>query len=213
MKEPDYVMKIMATGGVLASDDTCKTAVRGNGADRITFDYTNPFDWHFRYRHAVDDHNNLRHALPSQEDTWKTTRWEIRVFTFLLALSEVNAYLALRLRFFKWACRAEMTLLQFHRHLSGFMINNPWLPNNYEVVVQEDITRDVACDVILAPKHAKGFHYGRWDCTAKAATQQYICKAYGCKKQVRTCCACDLGYWLCPTHIVQHAVSKAKQSM
>lgn len=34
------VMKIMATGGVLASDDTCKTAVCGNGADRVTFDYT-----------------------------------------------------------------------------------------------------------------------------------------------------------------------------
>jgi hypothetical protein len=49
MKEPDYVMKIMATGGVLASDDTCKTAVRGNGADRITFEYTKSFDWHFRY--------------------------------------------------------------------------------------------------------------------------------------------------------------------
>jgi hypothetical protein len=95
---------------------------------------------------------------------------------FLLALSEVNVYLALR--FFKWACRAEMTLLQFCRHLSGFMIHNPWLPINYEVVVQEDITQDVACDVILAPNHAKEYRNHRWVCTAKAANQQYVCKAY-----------------------------------
>eukprot|EP00956_Cyclotella_meneghiniana_P035814 scaffold118478_cov62-Cyclotella_meneghiniana.AAC.7 len=67
MKEPDYVMKIMATGGVLQSDDSCKTAQRGNGATATSFQYTKPFDWHFRYRHAVDDHNNLRHAVPSLE--------------------------------------------------------------------------------------------------------------------------------------------------
>eukprot|EP00804_Cyclotella_cryptica_P010233 CCRYP_016698-RA/>CCRYP_016698-RA protein AED:0.43 eAED:0.33 QI:0/0/0/0.66/1/1/3/0/142 len=69
-QEPDYVMKIMATGGVLAEDETCRVTYRGSGDDRTTFHYKKPFDWHFRYRHAVDDHNNLRHALPSLEDTW-----------------------------------------------------------------------------------------------------------------------------------------------
>jgi hypothetical protein len=49
-----------------------------------------------RYRHAVDDHNNLCHALPSIEDSWVTHRWEIRVFSFVLAISKVNAFLALR---------------------------------------------------------------------------------------------------------------------
>ena len=33
------------------------------------FNYKLPFDWYFCYRYAVDDHNNLRHTLPSIEDT------------------------------------------------------------------------------------------------------------------------------------------------
>jgi hypothetical protein len=210
IKEPNYVMKIMATGGVLATDDTCKTAVRGNGNDRVLFKYTKPFDWHFWYRHAVDDHNNLCHALPSLDDTWATTRWEIRVFTFLLAIYGINAYLALR--FFKWAGKAKMTLLQFRRHLASFMVDNPWLPTDYNVSVDEGSSLEVACDVVIAPNHAREFRYGRWVCDAKAAHQQYVCRVKGCQKQVRTCCACSPGSFLCTTHIVQHAVSKAKST-
>ena len=121
MKEPDYVMRIMATGGVLESDETCKTAQRGNGPTKVTFDYTKPFDWHFRYRHAVDDHNNLRHSLPSLEDTWDTRRWEIRVFSFILAITEIN--ICLTVRFFKWTSGDAMTLVQFRRAFSGFLIH------------------------------------------------------------------------------------------
>jgi hypothetical protein len=100
MKEPDYVMRMMATGGPNSVDDSCKTTTRtwkrGNEEISTTFQYPRPFDWHFRYRHAVDDHNNLRHALPSVEDTWVTKRWECRVFSFILAITEINAFLALR---------------------------------------------------------------------------------------------------------------------
>ena len=86
MKEPDYVMRMMATSGALLSDDTCWTMTRTwvkNGLDVVrTFTYLFPFDWHFRFRHAINNHNNLRHTLPSIEDTWLTRRWEVRVFLF-----------------------------------------------------------------------------------------------------------------------------------
>lgn len=49
MKESDYVMRIMATGGSLTTDETCKTAHRGVGANRVSFPYMKPYDWHFRY--------------------------------------------------------------------------------------------------------------------------------------------------------------------
>eukprot|EP00804_Cyclotella_cryptica_P014448 CCRYP_004791-RA/>CCRYP_004791-RA protein AED:0.45 eAED:0.46 QI:0/0/0/1/0/0.5/2/0/312 len=55
MKEPDYVMKIMATGGVLEEDGTCREIFHGSGDARTSFRYKKPFDWHFRYRHAVDN--------------------------------------------------------------------------------------------------------------------------------------------------------------
>ncbi len=90
MKEPDYVMRIMAVGGALVADNTCKTAFHGEGTARMSFKYTKPFDWHFRFRHLVDDHNNLRHSLPNLEGTWITECWPIHVFSFLLAISEVK---------------------------------------------------------------------------------------------------------------------------
>jgi len=34
-----------------------------------TFQFPLPYDWHYKYRHAVDNHNNLRHSLPSIEGT------------------------------------------------------------------------------------------------------------------------------------------------
>ena len=72
------MMRMMDTGGHILKDDIFKETVRirkENGEDVMkNFKYKLPFDWHFCYRHAVDDHNNLRHTLPSIEDT-SFTRW------------------------------------------------------------------------------------------------------------------------------------------
>jgi hypothetical protein len=73
MKEPDYIMKMMSCSGPLRSDENCKEAKRTwmeNGVKvACRFHYPCPIDWHFKYRHAVDDHNNLRHALPLIKDS------------------------------------------------------------------------------------------------------------------------------------------------
>ena len=75
MKETTYVMRMMATGGRLLVDDTFKETVRRwkeNGEEMFKkFKYKLPFYWNFCYCHKVDNHNNLRHGLPSIEDTWK----------------------------------------------------------------------------------------------------------------------------------------------
>jgi hypothetical protein len=47
MKEPDYVMKIMATGGMLEEDDTCRRTFCGTGDQAARCCYKKPFDWHF----------------------------------------------------------------------------------------------------------------------------------------------------------------------
>eukprot|EP00804_Cyclotella_cryptica_P001269 CCRYP_012764-RA/>CCRYP_012764-RA protein AED:0.37 eAED:0.03 QI:0/0/0/0.5/1/1/4/0/472 len=59
MKEPDYAMRIMATGGVLAEDDSCRVTYRGSGEDRTTFRYKKPFDWHFRELERGETHDDL----------------------------------------------------------------------------------------------------------------------------------------------------------
>ena len=46
---------------------------------------------HFKFRHQVDDNNNNRHSPISLEESINTKDWKIRVFTFILAVVEVNS--------------------------------------------------------------------------------------------------------------------------
>ncbi len=123
MKDAGYTMKMMATGGKLVADDSCKTTTRKwveSGLKVVKeFVYTLPFDWHFGYHHDIDDHNNLCHSLPSWEDTWVTQRWECRVFSFIIAVAEVNAYLAVR---YLLGCAEMPMLLNFHQKLGWQLI-------------------------------------------------------------------------------------------
>ena len=52
-KEPNYVIRMMATGGRLLAYETCKETVRiwkENGEDMVKkFKYKLPCDWNFRY--------------------------------------------------------------------------------------------------------------------------------------------------------------------
>ena len=92
------------------------------------FKYKLTFDWDFRYRHVVDNHNNLRHSLPSIEDTWMTNRWDCQVFALILAILEVNAFLILRY-FVYCGLRWEVipTLLEFLWKLLWKLINNIYI--------------------------------------------------------------------------------------
>ena len=90
--------------------------------------YKLPFDWYFCYRHAVDDHNNIRHELPPIEDTWVTDQCECRVFAFILDISEVNAFLILRYFVYCGLLREGVpTLLEFRQNLVWQIINNIYI--------------------------------------------------------------------------------------
>ena len=68
MKEPDYVCTIFGTaGGLITVDEQEHRRVwTKDGQDQsASFKYTEPFYLHFRYHHAVDDHNQV----PSLEET------------------------------------------------------------------------------------------------------------------------------------------------
>ena len=209
MKEPDYVMRMMATGGPLTADDTCRETTRRVGGETVNFQYTRPYDWHFRYRHAVDDHNNLRHALPSLEDTWRTTRWEIRVFTFLLAVTEVNVYLVLR--WFVCIGASKKLLPKYHefrRRLAWLFIDNPHITTQYTEPQLDYFAHVADHKVCVAPKFASFYKNRKWVCEAKTTYPQYTCQVPGCSKTIRTYCACNPGIWLCTNHILQHVVEE-----
>ena len=211
LKEPQYVMKMMATGGPLIANETCKDQKRRfveNGVEvSRTFKFPLPYDWHYKYRHAIDDHNNLRHSLPSIEGTIITTRWELRVFSFLLAISEVNAFLT-----YRFFCKPETipTLQEFRHKLAWQLIKNRWVTEQDEVEQQE------ACAVhqlMKAPPHAKKYARGRWVCTAKLHYQNYPCTFKNCgdpPKRVKTYCSCHIGKWICQYCHAAHVLKETK---
>ena len=158
MKEPDYVMKMMATGGALMSDASCRKTTRRVDGTIAKFAYTLPFDWHFRYRHEVDDHNNLRHAVPSLEETWLTLRWVIRVFTFILAVTEVNVYLVLKFFVFVGDKAGDLEkYLEFRRLLAWMFIDNPYMPLSEEPSDDPFLAGARCHDIGSAPAYASGY--------------------------------------------------------
>ena len=210
MKEPDYVMKIMSTYGALIEPpdqrESIRTYKKGGLSVTDTFKYKEPFANHFAYRHAVDDHNNLRHRLPSLEDTWVTHRWPLRVFSFILAISEVNTYKAMK--YFVWDSDENIpTLLQFRKTLALLLINNDYLKREDQKTTRKsNRKRQREHCLSIAPPHASKFSGGRWKKTAKARYQQYVCRGLGCRKQTRTYCACDVGIWLCKDCHLKHVL-------
>ena len=117
-----------------------------------------PFANHFDFRHAVDDSNNLRHSTPSFEETWVTRQWPIRVFSFFLALSEVNTFCAYR--YFVWKTDEEQLILhQFCRKLALDFINNAYISQggvDGDGDGRRKRNRSYVCHALkTAPPHAK----------------------------------------------------------
>ena len=85
------------------------------------FNYLQPFGLQFRYRHQVDDQNNIRHAPTSIERTWATKLWLDRNFACYLAVNEVN--MALADGHFRKG-RQLISSLQLQRKLAHDMMDN-----------------------------------------------------------------------------------------
>ena len=145
-----------------------------------------------RFSRLVDDHNNLRHMYPSLEHIWVTQIWATRVFTFLIALCEVNTYLAFR--YYIWIESKRMGMMEFRSKLAWALIHNEYLKTkNVARGSKRKNCKVKAHQLESAPPHARKFIGGKWDCTSKCRYQQFVCSGEGCKKAVRTYCVCSVG--------------------
>lgn len=222
-------MKVMSTYGALCpKPNQAETYRKADDGSTVFFKYAEVFGNHYQYRHIVDDFNNNRHRVPSIEGTWITLRWATRVFAFILACAEVNAFMAFK--FFIWAKNPSvepLTLIDFRRRLAKQLIHNEFLKKE-----KADKKRQMGVDIGSdsedelgspakraksraflfldhedrdAPLHARAFVPGKgWDLSCKQAYQQHKCKAQGCQKKVRKYCSCAPGHWLCTAHLKVH---------
>ena len=184
-----------------------RTFTGENGKEEKTeFIYKLPFSNHFDFRHIVDDHNKLRHKIPSLEETWVTNRWPVRVFQYLLACTEVNIFLAMR--FFVWQPDSCMKFHDFRSKLAWELINNEYLKKAEEDERKKRAKRrGTEHELARAPPHAKKWTGQKWDCSAKQKYQQYVCRGVGCTKPVRTYCVCSIGHWLCQSCFFSHVIN------
>jgi hypothetical protein len=107
----------------------------------------------------------------------------------------------LAFRYFVWSGEDVPTLV------------HPLLEETEERPFEPD-THDVGThDIMSAPNHASDYRNRTWICEAKQPHQQYTCKWRGCSIRTRNFCACTPGYWLCPSHVVQHAILATKKEI
>lgn len=157
MKETEFNMKMMTMYGDLDVPDGQETTRRyfkgGDGIQQKSeFKYTIIFSNHFLFRHTIDNHNNLWHYSPSAEETWVTQRWPVRIFTFLLSITEVNSYLAFK--YFVWG-KTIPTLHQFHRKHALEIIMNEYIGNEEALSPKRKRKVQNSHDLTVEPKHAK----------------------------------------------------------
>ena len=221
LREPDYYMKLMAAYGAVIENVKYRTnhrTYKDSNGDIVStsFNYSQVFANHFLYRHLIDDHNNLRHMVPSIEGTWKTHNWIICVLTVILTVSEVNAYLAFR--YFHWTkIVAAPSLHHYCRKLALMLMKQGKICQDSTSSSRKKRKVNMGiCELVSAPPHAKAFINGKWNCTAKNKYQKYKCTYPGCNKThpyTRKYCTCSVGEWIClqcyPCHIIKQKQSNA----
>ena len=106
---------------------------------------------------AVDFYNSkwhyceTKHGL-SLEETWQTINWSLRIFSFIIAVCEVNAYLAM-----KYFGELSYTQLEFWRRLANDLIFNEEdvngaLTRSLTVPIE---TKGLEHNLITVPRYSK----------------------------------------------------------
>jgi hypothetical protein len=207
MKEEDYTMMLMSTYGALreiADGETQREITVDGEKVKRAFKYHEPFYNHFKFRHQVDDHNNMRHSPLSYEESWSTKDWKHRVFAFIIALVEVNA----RLAHSYFNDSTTLSQIDFRRKLAKELIDYSsrqlLMGRNRRVV--RDTRIPSRCGEETAPLHAGAWTGSEWE-YRQTPYPQYQCKTFNCRKRVRTYCRCNKGHWLCSVCIGIHIAS------
>ena len=160
------------------------------------------------FRAAVDFHNSKRHDCGTKhglslEETWRTTNWSLRVFSFIIAVCEVNAYLAM-----KYFGELSCTQLEFRRRLAHDLVFNGEdvdgaLTRSLTVPIE---TKDLEHNLITVPKYSKWVD-GSWKKVFNREYQQVTCNTFNCTRRVRTMCTCSPSIFRCNQCYTMHLLS------
>ena len=153
---------------------------------------------HFQYQDSVDAHNGSRMFPIALEETWKTARWPCRVFSFLLAVIEVNCLLVQT----KLYNQPDMPQQDFRKQSAKELIHNKYLSQEEERKSRKSSRlHSPDHELVSLPKN-RTFKKNFGDC--KTAYIQLVCSGCG-KKRVKTYCPCSPGFIICSSCFADYA--------
>lgn len=191
-------MSLMSTYGTLARKGRVVTR-----PGVPPFQYPEVVHNHYTYRDAVDNHNKNRMYPIALEEAWKTRRWPLRVFQFLLDITEVNARRAM-IFFYGQHDKGQ---IHFRRQLADCLINNEHLPQEPSPRKSPQKRQGLHSYFLLPPKST--FRHGK---IAKTKTATAQLKCIECGRRCHSCCLCEFGVVRCPYCIVSHVEESAPWS-
>jgi Transposase IS4 len=210
MKEEKYVLMMMSTYGTprRIGKNTGRNIMVNRTRQNIKFQYPEVVANHYRYRHAVDDHNARRHAPISLESTWKTTAWSHRVFAFIIAISEVNTLLWIKHKD-KHRELKDYSVLSFRKQLSYDLIYN-----KYYEFEQQSGELQLSSRLQAAAEHRlctiPAYHKITIEGEIVESVQRYHqvkCSTKGCNSRVRTYCECSRHVLRCAECYAAHVAT------
>jgi hypothetical protein len=205
MKEPDYTMIIMATYGTLRElgPDKTRRYKMNNEKMVTTFKYPEVVHNHYAFRDMIDNHNSQRMHPISLEETWMTTRWPNRVFSFLFAVTVVNVQNAAT-HFF---AKPKIDALAAKKQLARDLIYNPYLeePENRPGGSKRPRRILPAHEQLTLPN----FQIFKNGILSPSKSQYQKQKCSKCNNRCRTYCSCSPGMILCSVHFAKHCVDVA----
>jgi Transposase IS4 len=199
MKDDGYVTMLMSSYGT--NERVGNDKIRFVEGEKMVFKYPEVVSNHYRYRHAVDDHNAKRHAPISFEKRWGTKYWKDRVFAFLLSITEVNCMLA-----DVYFNSSNVTaMLDFRKSFAKAMINNSYYSKEL-VDCHLDARRSARLsdfndhELLTLPKKMK-FSMHR---IVDSVSDYPQAKCIGCTSRCRTYCRCSPGEHRCKECYAKH---------
>ena len=127
-------------------------------------------------------HNTIHHDGGAKDqvglyNSCTTQSWEIRVFAFFIACTEVNSFLCLKYFLNKDEEFSVFRLILAYNLIHIFFLGNRSDRDNLEKPWKNQRVHHLE----TAPSHAKEWRGSNWDCSAKYGYQQYICHGKNCK--------------------------------
>ena len=168
------------------------------------FALTEPFHWYYKYRGCVDNNNQKRHFPCSFEEAWKTTKWCHRVFAFVISVAEINCYQVAQ-HFFGFP--EDETTVSLRKQLARQLIENDFDGGTRGRKAWRDNCFYDEHKFTKAPKFAMRWDGRAWIYSEKQEYPQRCCVIPGCRKRVRTYCACSPEVWKCPEHYGHHVLT------